>query len=451
MQEQSILDTSLERIRYGPITRIGFDAPFQAHTHSVQNFIRLDVGFLTNAGYPISIFTNEVLDKIAQENNLTNHHLFTMTDKNQNNLFLAQHDAMSDIFVAPLGRIAGLRSMMSGISATTMRYSLDKDHDRQKCLDEIKTALSSIFMGTGVELFVEGIYEHGVDGSYDYQLSLTSVGTVECSKELVAFVRYSDCGKSAPGNIRFAAFNGKHIEFSKAMMAKYAPVKEYSITHLDVIITDLVKSEQKVPPAEAKLYESFYPFIEDGAGNLIEEFYDSHSNVLILTGIQGSGKSSLFRCMLNYNTEGKFFVIDNPAIYKNADQLSKLLGFLREEAVGSQVTVALEEIDAFVKEKDLDNMFLPRLLSISAGIVSSNIKFVLMANVPTIGQYAESLTRDGRTFKAINFRELTPEEAAVARADFGLEPMPFDEKHALSTVLNSKVRKPKRIRTSIGF
>ena len=96
-------------------------------------------------------------------------------------------------------------------------------------------------------------------------------------------------------------------------------------------------------------------------------------------------------------------------------------------------------------------MLLPRLLSISAGVVSSNIKFVLLANVPSVGQYAESLTRDGRTFAAINFRDLSPDEAAAARAEFGLAPMPFDENHTLSTVLNTRVRKPKKVRTSIGF
>ena len=49
---------------------------------------------------------------------------------NENNL-LAQHDAMSDIFVAPLGRIAGLRSMLTGLSVVTQTYTLDKDHNRE--------------------------------------------------------------------------------------------------------------------------------------------------------------------------------------------------------------------------------------------------------------------------------------------------------------------------------
>ena len=375
---------------------------------------------------------------------------------NENNL-LAQHDAMSDIFVAPLGRIAGLRSMLTGLSVITQTYILDKDHNREALRNAIYDGFEAYFVKNKVAFDIQGIYEYGAEGEEHYQLSVTTL-TPEgqavnnaSMKNLVAFVRFTDSGRSRPSGIRFASFNLELLGFTKELMKQYAPIKEFTITNLDVIKGDLSKSEQKVPPKDAKLYESFYPFIEEGAGNLIEEFYESRSNVMIFTGIQGSGKSSLYRCMLNYNTEGKFFVIDNPAVYKNPDAMAVVLAYLREEAINTQVTVALEEIDAFVKEKDLDNMLLPRLLSASAGIVASNIKFVLMANVPTVGQYAESLTRDGRTFAAINFRELTPEEAAVARKDFGLDPLPFDEKHALSTVLNSRVRKPKKVRTSIGF
>ena len=375
---------------------------------------------------------------------------------NENNL-LAQHDAMSDIFVAPLGRIAGLRSMLTGLSVVTQTYTLDKDHNREALRRAICDGFEAYFTKNKVSFDIQGIYEYNSDGGEHYQLSVTTLtpeGQTDnktSQKNLAAFVRFTDSGRSRPSNIRFASFNLELLEFTKELMKQYAPIKEFTISNLDVIKGELSKSEQKIPPAQAKLYESFYPFIEEGAGKLIEEFYESRSNVMILTGIQGSGKSSLFRCMLNYNTEGKFFVIDNPAVYKNPDSMAVVLAYLRKEAIDTQVTVALEEIDAFVKEKDLDNVLLPRLLSTSAGIVSSNIKFVLMANVPTVGQYAESLTRDGRTFAAINFRELTPEEAAQARADFGLEPLPFDEKHALSTVLNSRVRKPKKVRTSIGF
>lgn len=397
---------------------------------------------------PDSAFSQQLLN----QDHIT---MNTNTTQFATNSLLARHDTVSDIFVAPLGRVAGLRSMLSGVSATVEAYKLDKDHDRKELLKEVAAGFDTYFASKypGLKSFhvcmdIQCVEELGIDGSYNWQISVCDVSA---QKELVAFVRFVDGGKSSPSTIRFVSFAQGSIDFAKALTEKYAPVKEYTITNLDVIGTDLQKTEQRVLPKDAKLFESFYPFIEGGAENLIEEFYESRANVLILTGIQGSGKSSLFRCMLNSNTEGEFYVVDNPGIYKNPDQLGLILSFLRERALKSQVTVALEEIDAFVKEKDIDNMFLPRLLSISSGIVASNIKFVLMANVPTVGQYAESLTRDGRTFAAVNFSELTPEQAAVARADYGLEPLAFDENHALATVLNARQRKPKKARTSIGF
>lgn len=420
--------------------------------------------------YPKQFIDNNVNDTVSSKNELltnptTNFHQgITMNafQKPKQSL-LAQHDAICDVFVPPLGRIAGLSSSIRGMSVTTQSFRIDKDHDRKQFKEDVYRGFQEFFIKkndylvdfnnnlTTPNCSIEGYFETGSNGDEHFQISVTRSTGEANDTELVAFVRFSDNGNSSPSGVKFAAFDPAVLEFTSALKEKYKPVKMFSISLLDVIGTDLSVSEKTVDPRTAVLYDSFYPFIENGAGNLIEEFYNSNSNVLILTGVQGSGKSSLFRTMLNYNTEGKFFVIDNPSIYKQPEAMSIILAHLRKEASDCQVTVALEEIDAFVKEKDIDNMLLPRLLSASAGIVSSNIKFVLMANIPTVGQYAESLTRDGRTFAAINFRELTPEEAEAARSEFGLDPLPFDENQALSTVLNTRIRKPKKIRTSIGF
>lgn len=381
----------------------------------------------------------------------------------ENKTLQAQHDMISDIFVAPLGRVAGLRGQLFGVSATTMSYRLDKDHDRFKLKAEIIKGINSYFdklfsetdtRPTTQTISVESIGEHLSEGGYNYQLAVIKTTHLEGEKEsksLEAFVRFNDAGTSHVSVIRFVAFHPEVLEFTKTLMPSYEPVKEYTVTTLDAVGTEVRTNETKVPPKDAQLHNSFYPFIEGGADNLIEEFYESRSNLMIFTGIHGSGKSSLYRCMLNFNTEGKFFVIDNPGIYKNPDQLSLVLDYLRTAASDSQVTVALEEIDPFVKEKNLDNVLLPRLLSIAAGVVSSNIKFVIMANVPTQDHYAEELTRDGRTFAAINFRDLSPQEANTARVDFGLEPLEFEDRVTLATALNTKKARIKRSRIRMGF
>lgn len=389
---------------------------------------------------------NVLTDEILEINSTSPSQTSTIMNK-VNTRLQAQYDAISDIFVAPLGRIAGLASMLQGISAVTSQFEIDKDHDRAQLRKDIEGSFKALF-DRPERLDIQTIVERTSNGIEHFQMTVVNTAA---EKELVSFVRFTDSGKMNAGTLRMAAFDDHTLSIANAIAEKYQPSIEFSITILDVVDGQVSTSTQKVSSKEAELYNSFYPFIEEGADNLIQEFYKSRSNVMIFTGIQGSGKSGLFRSMLNYNKKGKFYVIDNPAIYKNPDALSAVLTFLRKNSKDCQVTVGLEEIDAFVKEKDLDNMLLPRLLSISAGVVSSNIKFVLLANVPSVGQYAESLTRDGRTFAAINFRDLSPDEAAAARAEFGLAPMPFDENHTLSTVLNSRVRKPKKVRTSIGF
>lgn len=367
------------------------------------------------------------------------------------NLKIAQHDALSDIFVAPLGRISGLRAQMTGISAETLTFALSKDHDRSALMQDILNFWNNLKDHAEFSnIEATNILERNSDGSIHYQIVVMGNRALS-TKEVLLYVRFNDAGRNRENTIRLAAFHSSALKMTEPLLEPYKPTKGFVITRLDVIGENVDLTEMNVDPKEAVLYPEFYPFIEEGPARLINDFYDSDANLMIFTGIQGSGKSTLFRGMLNFNLDGKFYLMDNPDIYRNPDKLAKVMKLLCQEAQDSQVTVAIEEVDAFLKEKDEGNNFLPRLLSLSAGVIPSNIKFVPMSNIPTAGQLNEALTRDGRTFRTIDFPMLTPEEAEAARAAYGLPPMGFTKPQVLGTVLHARKANPAPKRRVVGF
>lgn len=353
------------------------------------------------------------------------------TYNNSEHTLLAQHDAMCDVFVPPLGRVAGLRSQMAGINMYVKNTTIDKSHNREELRNKIIDFLNTYLECPEVTL----INEFSEDENC-YQIC--AMQTNSNIKSLAAFIRFKDSGQSRSGTTVVGTFNSSLHEELNKLINNYLPKKLYTISHIDVIDGDIEETIYTLDEKEIKLIPEFYPFIKEGPEKLIKDFFDSRDSVLILTGIQGSGKSSLFKNMLEYGKDYKFIIVDNPGIYQSSDSFALLVRYLRNLATNESVIVALEEVDAFVKEKNNENVMLPRLLNLSAGAVKSNIKFVLMSNIPTADQFSEALVRDGRTFKAIDFKKLSPIEANKARNAIGYNSVEFVKPQILATALKKE-------------
>jgi ATP-dependent 26S proteasome regulatory subunit len=97
----------------------------------------------------------------------------------------------------------------------------------------------------------------------------------------------------------------------------------------------------------------------------------------------------------------------------------------------------LEEADSILGKKSAENTALSRLLSMSDGVVNSNMKFVICANVDSISKIDPSLTRPGRSYRTIVFERINPEQANVSRACIGKPPVNFTGQVTLATALNA--------------
>ncbi len=367
--------------------------------------------------------------------------------KAEASLIEMQIDAINDCWVAPLSRIAGLRSQVNGIQTFTTWLPLAKDHDRQKSFDAVleyfKEAYPNCTTGSYMELNVAGQKSFNITAT---QLQGSGAPYV------LAYLNYSDTGIMNDGEIAINYFDSKVLEGIQKTLLPFMPIKEAPrIVHLTITSDQkILRAPATVTPEMTKLHEEFYPYVEGGIGNLLSEYYDSKSSILILTGIKGTGKSSLTRSLVNYSS-GYFYMLDDSTIYTDTHRLNTLLSHLRNMALKKEVTVILEEVDDHVRSKSYENSFLPRLLSISSGVLNVNIKFVILANLQSLNQFDENLTRPGRTFAAIVGQKLTPNQANAARAKLNKNPLPFSDDVTLAFALNTTSNRLMEYEKQIGF
>jgi hypothetical protein len=345
---------------------------------------------------------------------------------NQDRMFLV-HDALSDHIVAPYGRLAGLRTQQLGISTYRNQRSVDKNADRIKLQEKVK----EYFRKSYKDCTIAVIEEHDVEGSLSFQLAIN-----DAHKDTVAIVFFRDNGRTNHSDIRVVGFHREVVIEAINYLEEFRPLKQFTITRVDIAGQDIKQISYTVEENDAKTYDEFYPFIEEGASNLLKGFYASKSNLLMFIGEWGTGKSSLVRSLLNY-TKSNVYLIDNLDIYNDPNKFAAVSAMLMEAAAEEPITIILEEADSILGKKSAENTALSRLLSMSDGVVNSNMKFVICANVESISKIDPSLTRPGRSYRTIVFERLNPDQANESRACFGKPAVQFNGQVTLATALNA--------------
>ena len=179
------------------------------------------------------------------------------------------------------------------------------------------------------------------------------------------------------------------------------------------------------------LMDEAYPFIPN-VNAWIDRFINSKSNVLILNGPMGTGKSSLIGHMIN---RGKFVTMTafDEKIMKD-DYL--YTSFISQD----YNLMVLEDSDLLLlgrQEKDNDTM--SKLLNVSEGIIDTqNKKIIFTANLGNIKDVDQALLRPGRCFDVVEFRDLTLDEANVVRAKIGKKSFEKNRTYSLAQIYQTE-------------
>jgi hypothetical protein len=157
-----------------------------------------------------------------------------------------------------------------------------------------------------------------------------------------------------------------------------------------------------------------YPYINGGdVDGWIDRYIQSKSNVLILNGPMGTGKSSLIGHMIKRAKLKTMVAFDS--------NLMKMDSLYMNYISDDYEALVLEDADLLLLgrlEKDNDSM--SKILNVSEGLIESlNKKMIFTANLGNITDIDPALRRPGRCFDIVEFRDLTLDEANVARRKMG--------------------------------
>ncbi|MEA3554843.1 MAG: ATP-binding protein [Campylobacterota bacterium] len=151
------------------------------------------------------------------------------------------------------------------------------------------------------------------------------------------------------------------------------------------------------------------PFVED-SDKYIEDYLNSNSSILILNGEPGTGKTTFTKYVLSKLNE-KVIKKDNicNVLYSFDENIFYAQEFFHQIVYKDFDVIVLEDFNQVIhKNSDEQGGLNPlhKLLSLTDGILNKNKKIIITTNIDSKSQIHPALTRPGRCFDVLNFRNL---------------------------------------------
>lgn len=194
-----------------------------------------------------------------------------------------------------------------------------------------------------------------------------------------------------------------------------------------------------------EVYDEYYPYITDGLDKFFEGYNSSSSNVLILMGEPGTGKTSLVRHYINkYNMQSALTYDER--VMKSDDFY---IEFLTSDRVNCLI---LEDSDLILRPRESeDNPIMSKLLNVSDGLVTlKSKKIIFTTNIKRLADIDPAIIRPGRCYDVVSCRALTKTEVATICQKHNLDPLDDGlNEYSLSQIFNRTKLSTKNRR--VGF
>lgn len=193
--------------------------------------------------------------------------------------------------------------------------------------------------------------------------------------------------------------------------------------------------------------DEFYPFMDCTIDELVQDYLSARAPILFLIGAPGTGKSTLLRTLAFKMGMTANVAVSDSMVIQNPGFVPFLSG------MGSKSLIMMEDADKLCAKRESGNDQMSGLLNIADGICFVGNKIVISTNLASLHKVDEALYRDGRTFKIIEFRKLTLEEANIARQSIGYEPVDFGKltEVGLGTAMVFSEKKANKLAPAVGF
>ena len=190
-----------------------------------------------------------------------------------------------------------------------------------------------------------------------------------------------------------------------------------------------------------QIYPEFYPYISEDIDIYTKSFLNSSSNILILLGPPGTGKSSFIKNMITTHKCNTMITYDNSLIMSDAFYQT----FIMEDAN----LLVIEDADSFLVSNETQDTVLNKFLSLSDGIIDvSNKKIIFTANISK-ENISPALVRPGRCYDIIEFRDLSKVEAKKVSDILKIDLIENKDTYTLAEIINQKSNTVKK--SKFGF
>lgn len=176
-----------------------------------------------------------------------------------------------------------------------------------------------------------------------------------------------------------------------------------------------------------------YPSLEETPEKLWDAFSASSSNVLLLIGDVGTGKSSWTRELLDHRgwEKGNAYIVDSTTVL----MAPCFSDFIRDLPQGS--LLICEDNDLMTQKRTDGNVHMSALLNATSGLIATSMKLLISTNLTNTDEMDKGIIRPGRLFDTLIFRKLTGEEATVLHTELKPEaPHVFESAVSLAEVIN---------------
>jgi len=194
--------------------------------------------------------------------------------------------------------------------------------------------------------------------------------------------------------------------------------------------------------------DAYYPWFPDGVDSFVSSYFENNASVLVLYGPPGTGKTSFLRHMLTYQGINAAVTYDEKILKDD----SFFVSYLTDEDHNALI---VEDADVFLSPRDSgDNDMMSKFLNVSDGLIKiSNKKLIFTTNISQLNKIDSALLRVGRCFAAVEFRELTPHEAARAAEAAGLEQRDWHSQEcwSLAQLFNNQPQDRPSRKFRVGF
>jgi hypothetical protein len=153
--------------------------------------------------------------------------------------------------------------------------------------------------------------------------------------------------------------------------------------------------------------QSFYPNLPVPLHTYYDNFLKSRSNILLLIGPPGTGKTSFIKGFLAH-TQSDALISYDPAILEQDAIFAEFMS-----GNSRQNVMVLEDADSFLTSRSrTSNAVMHKFLNIGDGLLSTrDKKIIFTTNLPSTRDVDPALLRPGRCYDALSFGKLTPEQA----------------------------------------